>query len=348
MDTRIVALTAVIFGVCVTPMPEARASACIPEVPFDPTNPTSSGFGLVFSDDFTNPQTIDLNATGNAGFNWYLTKFFGYGTEPASTIAITPDGLVLTPSSDIGGNYNIATAAPATNTHGYVGQAFGGGAYFEAKIKFDPTTVNFSLGFPAFWGFSIEHAANMGADHPAGTPAGFQHFIEDDFFEFDIGWASPVAYGTAVHDWYGIYSSTCQEGYRAGSPGFCDVTNNGVGTAYNNFVSTKRNKATIDWTQWHTVGQLWVPGSSQNRTPGYVQNFIDGRRAYAYDGTGKFTPLSKTGWDDLASPFIDPLHSSTAFSVLDRDHLMIILGSGTGQPFTVGYVKVWQIPGCAN
>ena len=77
-----------------------------------------------------------------------------------------------------------------------------------------------------------------------------------------------------------------------------------------------------------------------------MQNFIDGQPAYA--GDGKFSPLSKTGWKDVASAFIDPMNSSTAFSVLDRDHLMIILGSGLGQPFTVGYVKVWQIPGCAR
>jgi len=113
-------------------------------------------------------------------------------------------------------------------------------------------------------------------------------------------------------------------------------------------VSSKQNKAAIDWTQWHTVGQLWVPGGRRNYELGYVQNFIDGRPAFAYDGTGKFTPLSKTGWEDLASSFIDPLNSSTAFSVLDQDHLMIILGTGPGQPFTVGYVKAWQIPGCAN
>jgi hypothetical protein len=188
---------------------------------------------------------------------------------------------MLTPSS-FTGSYNIATAAPANNTQGYVGNAFGGMAYFEAKIKFDPTTVNFSQGFPAFWGFSIEHAANMGADHPAGTPAGFQHFIEDDFFEFDISWASSIAYGTAIHDWYGIYSSTCQEGYLKGSPGFCDVTKNGVGTPYNNFVSTKQNNVTIDWTQWHIIGQLWVPGNPYIHPAGYVQNFtlasaVDGR-----------------------------------------------------------------------
>jgi hypothetical protein len=311
-----------------------------------PIRPNQSS--LSFSDDFSNPQTIDLNATGNAGFNWYLTKFFGYGTEPASTIMFSPDGLVLKPSSDSGGNWNIATAAPAGNSQGYVGTVFGGGAYFEAKIKFDPTTVNFSQGWPAFWGFSIEHAANLGADHPAGTPAGFQHFIEDAFFEYDINWAPSNSYGTALHDWYGIFTSTCQQGERAGLPGFCAISNDGVGTYYNNFVSTNRSYAAIDWTQWHTIGQLWVPGQLLLLS-GYVQNFIDGKPAYAYGPSGKFAPLSKTGWvDNFLFPYINPFGSNTAFSVLDRSHLMIILGTGQGQAFTVGYVKVWQIPGCAR
>ncbi len=220
---------------------------------------------------------------------------------------------------------------------------------FRGEGQVRPNDGQFFARIPGFLGLFHRARGKSGGRSPCRAPAGFQHFIEDDFFEFDIGWASSIAYGTAIHDWYGIYSSTCQEGYRAGSPGFCDVTNNGVGTTYNNFVSTKRNKATIDWIQWHTVGQLWVPGSPQNRTPGYVRNFIDGQRAYSYDGTGKFTPYSKAGWVDLASPpFIDPLNSATAFSVLDSDHLMIILGTGPGQPFTVGYVKVWQIPGCAT
>jgi hypothetical protein len=71
MDARVGVLAAVLVSVCVTPMSEvlAQSSACIPGGPFDPTNPTSTGFSLVFSDDFTNPQTIDLAATGNAGFN---------------------------------------------------------------------------------------------------------------------------------------------------------------------------------------------------------------------------------------------------------------------------------------
>jgi hypothetical protein len=186
----------------------------------------------------------------------------------------------------------------------------------------------------------------MGADHPSGTPSGFQHFIEDDFFEFDISWAPAIAYGTAIHDRYEIYSSLCQEGYRKGLPGFCDVTNNGMGTPYNNFVSTKQNNVPIDWTQWHIIGQLWVPGTAQNNAQGYVQNFIDGQPAYA--GNGQFAPLSKTGWKGSKSAFIDPFNSTTAFSVLDSNHLMMILGSGAGQPFIVRYVKVWQIPGCAK
>jgi len=67
-------------------------------------------YALVFSDDFSNPNTVDLSATGNAGFNWYLTKFFGYETEPSSSFSFTSDGITITPTKKQGG-YNIATVA---------------------------------------------------------------------------------------------------------------------------------------------------------------------------------------------------------------------------------------------
>jgi hypothetical protein len=323
----------------------AYAVDCQPNGTFDAADPAASGYSIVFSDDFTNPQTIDLNAAGNAGFNWYLTHFFNSSSETADHLSISPDGLVLTPTTYTA-NYNIATAAPANNAQGYVGHVFGGGGYFEARIKFDPTKVNFSQGFPSFWGQSIEHAANKGASHPEGTPAGFEHFAEDDFWEYDISWATQVAYGTAIHDWYGIYTSTCEYGYRTGQKGFCDITNAGAGTPYNNFVSTKPDNSTIDWTQWHTIGHLWVPGSAANSYQGYVQNFIDGIAAHA--GAGTFAPLSKIGWSGVSYTFSTLENSPAAFSILDDDHLMVILGSGIGQALNVSYVKVWQIPSCAR
>jgi len=154
MDTRIVSLAAVIFSGCVTPMPEAwaQSGACIIGAAFDPANPTSAGFGLVFSDEFsvdflTNQQTIDLTASGNPGFNWYLTKFFGYGTEPASTIAITPDGLVLTPSSDVGGNYNIATAARPTTRKAMSGKPSAAGPISRRRSSSTPRQSIFRKDF---------------------------------------------------------------------------------------------------------------------------------------------------------------------------------------------------------
>ncbi|MGC2222704.1 MAG: hypothetical protein WA624_10235 [Methylocella sp.] len=65
MDTRIVALTAVIFSLASRQCQKRGHGPALASRGFH----SSAGFGLVFSDDFTNPQTIDLTATGNAGFN---------------------------------------------------------------------------------------------------------------------------------------------------------------------------------------------------------------------------------------------------------------------------------------
>jgi hypothetical protein len=215
---------------------------------------------------------------------------------------------------------------------------------FRGEDQIRPNEGQFLARIPSLLGQSIEHAANRGTDHPAGSPAGFEHFAEDDFFEYDLSWAPTVAYGTGIHDWYGIYSSVCQYGYRKGSSGFCDITNAGAGTPYDNFVSTKPSNAAIDWTQWHTIGQLWVPGNAGNYYQGYVQNFIDGVPANA--GTGAFSPLSKTGWTHGTIDLTNLQNSPEAFSIIDQDHLMVILGAGVGQTLNVAYVHVWQPAGC--
>lgn len=39
---------------------------------FDPNHPTSSGFKLLFDDEFTDSRTIDVHNTQGAGYHWYL------------------------------------------------------------------------------------------------------------------------------------------------------------------------------------------------------------------------------------------------------------------------------------
>jgi hypothetical protein len=46
-------------------------------VPFNPNDPAASGYQLVFHDEFDSASTIDLNASGLPGFNWYPQQFFG-------------------------------------------------------------------------------------------------------------------------------------------------------------------------------------------------------------------------------------------------------------------------------
>jgi hypothetical protein len=76
--------------------------------------------------------------------------------EPAANISTGVNGLTITPTFYTG-NYNIATAAPAANTQGWVGNAWGGGAYFEARFKFDGAAVIASKNRRALAGLQRKH-----------------------------------------------------------------------------------------------------------------------------------------------------------------------------------------------
>jgi hypothetical protein len=53
--------------------------------PFDPNDPAASGYQLVFHDEFNSASTIDLDASGFPGFNWYPQQFFGRPPPPPIT-----------------------------------------------------------------------------------------------------------------------------------------------------------------------------------------------------------------------------------------------------------------------
>lgn len=320
---------------------------CSPNGKFDPTNPTTSGYQQAFSDDFNSPSTIDLKATGAPGYKWYTTPFFGGSPTPASQISVANGVLSITPGSQQTGNWNLATAAPANNANGFVGNVFGGGGYFEAAIKIypdqipalagNPTQKDLSKGWPSFWSFAIEHATHnaTNADQWPGQANGFQHYIEADFFEFDTNWAWDRTYGGMLHDWYGVYLKTC--------PGtVCQVANGGSGTKYNNFVVDPDKRAMsggkIDWGQFHTFGLLWVKGDASNNYTGYAQYYFDGYPTNDYV-SWKTPPANLT-------PSQLP-NSAYGFGVLDSQRLLVILGSGVNQRMDVDFVRVWRLPACS-
>jgi hypothetical protein len=299
---------------------------------FDPRDPARSGYRLVFDDDFNDLSGISFSSSDDAapGFRWYARLFSVWGGSTAPREAFTVSNGVLT----IAGG-QIGTAAPAKNARGYLGTTFANGAYFEARIAFDPSTVRFdphapitkTNWWPSFYSMAVEYLTRT-AQWP-GQPPGFAHFGEDDFFE---AWLENGHYGGAVHDWYGM--AGCRAGGAAS--GYCDVSNDGkspqvVGKSLANEVP-----AGTDWRQFHTVGQLWVSGLTTTDKRGFVQFFFDGKPT-----------TDRVEWRSGANPGPPPA-GDTAFSILDQDHLVIYIGSPAQTPLQVDYVRVWQLPGSSQ
>ncbi len=251
-----------------------------------------------------------------------LPNFFGNSVPADSAIANTDGSITL-----VGGgpsNGQVASANSATNADKFEGVAFGGGAYFEATLKFDgwqnqssnPTST--STGWPSFWSMSIEHLAQNGTDQWPGQPNGYEHFGEIDFLEYDLAYAQKTndVYNGSIHDFHGVYKQTCAPS------SYCEIQNR---------YSTKIKKvpANTDFSAYHTYGLLWVPATAT--ADGYAQWYFDGEevgRAITWELFGNQSPASTP--------------ADMNYGIVDLQHLVVILGTGSRYPMTVSAVSVWQ------
>lgn len=303
-------------------------AARVASFPFDPAAPARYGYRLVFDDEFDDLSGINLSDEKNTrpGFRWYARLFpvWGYMSPPEAFSQA--DGVLAIAGGQIG------TAAPADTAAGYVGTAFSDGAYFEARIAFDHDRVNFrpeapiskDNWWPSFYSIPIEYLTER-AQWP-GQPEGYVHFGEDDFFE---AWLENDRYGGAVHDWYGRLG--CNSSGAAALGGYCDIENDGNshGLAPNNIANEV--PPGTDWKQFHVIGQLWVSGAHTPDHRGFVQFYFDG------EPTG-----DRIEWRNDGSDGVPPPAGDTLFSILDRDHLVVYIGSPRNVPLRVDWVHVWQ------
>jgi hypothetical protein len=263
------------------------------------------------------PGEIDASDTGKSGFGWYPYHFFGSHPQSGS-IRTNADGSVTLNGDVTGPNGEIATAAPAKNAAKFVGMAFGGGAYIEAAIRFDPVASRANpRGWPSFWALSLEHVLT-GNDQWSGQPVGYKRFIEVDIFEYDINERNLGLnyYGANLHDWYGVYNETCP------GHGFCD--------SWRGYSDVKTMVSPdVDFTQYHRYGFLWTPAVGS--APGGAVFFFDGNQV------GK-----KVTWTSASDESGTPEGQPWKFGILDNQHLVLILGTGVGKPMTVGSVSIWQ------
>ena len=355
------ATTVIVSLVAVGAYARCTGGSCPPPVnfpctptSFNPTNPAASGYQLVQSDNFASvgTSTIDMANTGNPGFHWYLRKPFGYTTEPSTDFTTDANSLIMTASVNTAG-INLTTAYPngsAANGLSWVGNAFGSGGYFEIKMAFDGPTVQAcaaTCGNPSFWGMGVSHWANVGGDQWPGQAAGFTHYIEDDFFEWDTSGFAINKWGSGIWDWYGTYNVTCS--------GFCGILNDGRTGAngYNNIFLGSNSGGAITWNNstYHTLGNLWIAGNAANSFAGSRTIYFDGLLASSNGAPGNPT----VNWTTTAMPAPSGTGGNGGvgstpqlWSVHDLDSIVVNLGGPIGVPFHIAYVNVWQIPGCGT
>jgi hypothetical protein len=275
---------------------------------------------------------VDTQLTRNPGFQFYLTGSFGYDDTPAANLTFNSDGSLTMsgtgcPST---GCPIYSVAAKGTPASAWRGTAFGGGAYFEAVLSFNPADTNHdggANGWPAWWADPVEHAAesSINSDNWQGLTTGYVHYTETDFAEYNV-WTSGnrlFQYRGTVIDWSGVWD---------GSEYPFQFQNND-----NNLITLPIG---TDFTQKHAYGFLWVPATSS--TSGYFQWYFDrvpvsARVTYGqYNCTAAPSPPAASN-----SPWL--------YGVLDCQHPELILNppQSTGT-LTIYSVDVWQASSAGN
>lgn len=270
-------------------------------------------------------QTVDMKLTNGPGFQWYWWNFFGNAQTPGAT-TLNSDGSV-TLAAFTNTWPNLASAVQTSSAPYYRGTAFGGGGYFEATLAYDASTVNVNTGWPSFWSMALEHLVYLPGVQWPGQASGYEHFIEPDFFEADVAyWAGANTYGGDTHDWYGLWgSSTC--------PNYCNVD---LKTASGTPEFVRTVPSGTNFSQYHRYGFLWVPATAT--TPGKLSYYFDGVQVGPTTTYTQYTsqppvPTTATPW---------------TFGVIDKQHLVLVLGTGASTPMQVQSVTVWQASSASN
>jgi hypothetical protein len=263
---------------------------------------------------------LDLGETHADTFTWYPWNIF----SATDTSAIVPnaDGTLLLKGDTSGPNGEIATIARKSGG-GLVGNAFGGGAYFEATFSFDPGTVVDAgfHGWPSWWSLPVDGITGApGAWWNGDAASNYHNSVEQDFFEFDVDKSPFLSWGTTMHDWYGIQNVTCDK--------YCDWHT----TSAENL---RTEPAGTDFTKQHSIGYLWIPATAT--TKGSRMSFFDRVPIGEVAQWDKWVNAAEPDGQVPATP-----QPPWALSAVDEDHYFLILGTGVDEPMTVSKVEVWQ------
>jgi len=321
---RKVALPASICGALVSSGAVAQAAAHSGIGVNAPLPAAAAGFKTLTFSTMSNFRTgtVDMGLTQKSGYQWYFCNLYGTKASSATT-TLNADGSVTFASFANNANCGMTSITQTYTAPYFKGTAFGGGAYFEATLAFNPATINTATGWPSWWTMSVEHLNGDHGDQWPGQATGYTHFMEPDIFEANLGpYGLPAnVYNGSMHDWYGVWNKTCSAFCQVSSSWNTNVRYVPSGTNFNNY---------------HRYGLLWVTATAT--TPGSFTYYFDGVQVGPKVTYTKYTgqapkPTTSTPW---------------TFGEVDQQHLVLILGTGASTPMKVQSVQVWQASAAGN
>jgi hypothetical protein len=319
-----------VIGICLIGIVDLDAIG-VRAISAPPPQAAKAGYIMnTFKSNFST-SNIDFSGRKLPGYSWYQRNWM-HGEPRKQLVAVDNSESVITMRGDKAvGGFPLSTIAvtKANKKANFVGIAFGGGGYFEAELAFDPEEVRHSdpsNGWPAFWSLAVENITGKGDDQWQGRPIGYAHFIEADFFEYGLSFDGKPTnqYGATMHDWYGYNKLSCHQPNN-----YCDFH------LPESAVTAKTPDGT-DFSHYHRYGFLWVPATHEH--VGYSQAYFD-----------DLAVGNHTNWQKMPAAALDtPANQSWAFSIIDRQHLALILETGLNQTMKVKSVNVWQTTDANN
>jgi len=237
------------------------------------------------------------------GQNWFVI--------PGQRVRQNSDGSVTDPGPGGGSwhyNSHIDTATNHNST--FRGVGFGGGGYFEIDMLIENPLVGYreppQSGWPAWWCDAVEGGFS---DYSVSPGPSVQH-IEFDAAEFMA--ANNREYSAGIIHW----SDAENPNWRF---------NSGVIGQD----STVRLPSNNNFGVRHKYGWLWVPATANSQ--GYIKNYYDRQQV---GQTYTWTPyVSGNKAQDPGDP---------PWSIIDRQHMHLMIGTCNENPMTIYTVTVWQ------
>lgn len=268
---------------------------------------------LVFEDDFESMDTIDINATHEPGYKWYVDA---YGCRLTSDYIYQKDSYI-----HMGGPQPYAYGLVSYSKQLNAGFTVTCGCYLECRMRASMPTGEYG-GIPAFWTMVL--GSFMGTDWREG---GELDVVELFITQNEKGEDQKYFAGSLHHHY-----RTPPVGDEKAKVDFASNLVNNTGYL---------DQFPFIGDEWHTYGALWEKGR--------VTWYMDGVKMHSAEYTPDALPEYFYRDDPTPLPRIeerrpDLAHRTRvgAHSIMDTDEEVVLLTSRETYPMDVDWVRIWR------